>query len=32
VILACTVLTDPPVWRTDGQTDRIAMARTRWKQ
>jgi len=22
VILACTVLTDPPVWRTDGRTDR----------
>jgi len=21
VILACTVLTDPPVWRTDIQTD-----------
>jgi len=24
--------TDPPVWRTDGQTDRIAMAKTHWKQ
>jgi len=26
VILACNVLIDPPVWWTDGQTDRIAMA------
>jgi len=29
-------LTDPLVWRTDrqtdGRTDRIAMAKTRWKQ
>jgi len=38
VILASTVLTDPPVWRTDGrtdgqtdrQTDGIAMAYTRY--
>jgi len=29
VILACTVLTDPPVWRMDRQTDRIAMAKMR---
>jgi len=25
-------LTDPPVWRTDRRTDRIAMAKMRWKQ
>jgi len=25
-------LTDPLTWQTDGQTDRIAMAKTRWKQ
>jgi len=24
-------LPDPPVWQTDRKTDRIAMAKTRWK-
>jgi len=28
VILACTVLTDPPVWQTDRQTDRQTDERT----